>query len=465
MGKISKAACSVAIVVALLTPGLFAYGNNSVSQEVVEKLADALWRDIPDSVDITVSEELQYKARTLAEVEQLVRKMYPADDKNLPMTKEDLDALRRDEVARIMKEQLIPKILMKRVVIAGANYRLDITTIREPSDAEGPFHETMVNAVSKESGAITTYRIDRRGKSVSLLKGRDWKKQDYRDLGTFSSGVRLVLKGLLGKLEKATKEEIMFARDEAKISACVKGSEEAAKITRAVETGADGRRVDVLTVFIPGAPHHIGKWVLDASDYNICYREELFNPLTGAPLVIREHSDFFVVEGTDYIYPGHSTFTRFSPEDGSIIQTKNITVESVYIGEIDPNLFSFAPPKDYVVTDRRYGKPITIHPGNAGLSEFELEKMVEEMAEELAVEQPKIAVAAEKEEPALSAEAEPPVTAPEVAVATTTPPSSKRTIYIITGLAALVLLLAIVFLLLRRKAAIRRKEEIGGTSM
>ena len=84
------------------------------------------------------------------------------------------------------------------------------------------------------------------------------------------------------------------------------------------------------------------------------------------------------------------------------------------------------------------------------------EEMVEEMAEGLPVEKSE-ATAAEKEEPALSAEAEPPVTAP--AVAQTTPPSSKRTIYIITGLAALLLLLAAIILALRRKAMIRNRDE------
>ena len=86
----------------------------------------------------------------------------------------------------------------------------------------------------------------------------------------------------------------------------------------------------------------------------------------------------------------------------------------------------------------------------------EVEKMAEEIVKGLLVEEPEVTPADEEEKPVLSAEAGPPLTEPEVAVAQTAPPSSKRTIYIITGLAALVLLLAVV-LVLRRKAAARKK--------
>lgn len=345
-------------------------------QTAAPRLVGALWTPMWDTIEVVVHEKSQRTPQPKDKIEETVRNIYrTADDiDKMVVSKEDFDAEVQQEVERIVAEERRPMYYKKRVLLSGRNQRMDFTAIRKPLDADGPFRETQIMAYDEEGSFIGSYKVDHVEKAGSLVRGR-WKREHFADLGSFSTGSRALLKGTLGKVDRTPDGRMVVVPDQARIAACIAGEPDAARITVMAGTDREGRKVHNLTVYLPKQAHPIGRWAIDAGDYNVCYREELINPATGSLMVVREAEAFAPVEGTNRLYPRHATFKQFSPKDGSVKRSVVTTVESVSRAEVDPESFAFSVPEDYAVVEFRFGKPVVIQPMRGGLTALAAKKL------------------------------------------------------------------------------------------
>jgi len=337
-----------------------AVGNSE--RESVERLMGALWDDQSPGLQVTAFEEVHTPPQAPEQVERNVGRVYEAMDRAAGVRKpeEEFEAEVRQEAERIADQQRQGKLYKVRVTRYRGSVRVDRATVRASGSTPETYDETLVNVADDAGGIEKSFRIDHRKKVGTILKGQ-WSNPHYSDLGSFSEGSRMLLRSFLGRVEKQRDDTILILPEPAKIDACLSSEEGLAKFTfRADEL--NGRPVQVLSVRLQGQEYPLGRWILDANDYRICYREEILRPSDGSTKVVREASHFVKVDEANRPYPRKVTLTRYG-EGGEVTKSKEFAVESVEFSEaIRAEVFAFDVPPDYAIVDYRYPEPVVVQP-------------------------------------------------------------------------------------------------------
>lgn len=337
------------------------------SREQALKLAQAVYREEPHSLDITYYDEMTTPGESEAEVRQTIERAW----EQMWGPKESLSASDREALERNI--QLGVELNVKRTASARTSkcrirtsgqyyYRSDVV-VSEPRMTllEGTDHETVVP--EKVVGPNTPYEI------TVVLIGEEGTSGHARcqyfhkaKTGTISDGQgkvntskgfdfmrfpsNLVLKMLLGKKEQ-TASGTVYAPDDGKLK--VLG--ETGKLGRTIiSTGPDPNAPDTrdrIETRYEGTSHVAMAMVCDRGDYWRVHYVRINNPLTGAPAFTRQSSGF-----DEQGYPHEVTTVQYGL-DGSLKEKDVYRIDRIEVNlSVPDEVFEDRPP-GYKISDLR----------------------------------------------------------------------------------------------------------------
>jgi hypothetical protein len=337
---------------------------NLPTQSQVDKLVAAIWKNSPNSIDITLYRETIGVTMPEQEIikmfEETFTRMYGPKDK---LSGPDLERFNKDvrwNVERTLKEQQAGYKEKQRVRIDGYRQRIDQVSAQPamvllkgtphesnvPEVTIGPntpFETTMVNLGDKKRGDYKSFVYYHRMQTAqkSQAKGWTWNRSGTIDLAGFPMRSTQVF---LGR-KKDTPTGPVFVPDEDKI----------AKFS---DTG----KIGAMTICISPDPNTLALksriemknisgqveaiLVCDINDYSHVYYTEIRMPTTGKPLYIKESNDFDA-QG----FPHNVSVTEYDL-DGNLKKKEIYEIVDVNLNPVVPDeVFAFNPPADYEIVE------------------------------------------------------------------------------------------------------------------
>jgi hypothetical protein len=339
------------------------------TEEQVQKLAAAAWKESIKSIDVTF-----YKDYTIAPVpvEQLRKRAEEFADRELKGR--SLDELKPYELERRNKiieanfknwveSQKFPRKIKKRVRVLGDNQRVDFVKVgpNEPLGPDTPFVHTFVNIKDANTGDFVNYHYAGDMNTVFIEKTK-WTKETVIQF----AGVPIAsnLQTFLGIDQGGTLTSPNFVPDPNKIqelartgfatTESIAGVKVKKRTVNKISIHADPNAPDARDIIEVGDPNHFPAAVLvcDKKDYSRTYHAEFRIPTTNQVILLRESGDF-----DSQGFPHNVTEIQYDT-NGDL---KEKSVYRIIKVELNPSIpaevFEFRPPEGYKVVDQRPKKP------------------------------------------------------------------------------------------------------------
>jgi hypothetical protein len=332
---------------------------NGLRQEKIYKLVGAIWKDPPESIDVTLYEQIQLKPKTREELEKYYEDIFAkSEGPRDKLPKEQVEMRNRRDVQlnveKDLKERKFGRKIKERIIIDGYRQRIDEVTGREMKIEEielgpgpnTPYTSTFVNLGNPKSGDYTFrwYNHSSKNMTTTHQKGLWPQKSKIGDLTCLPEMGRLFLRASLGKKEGSGNEAV-FVPDELKIGKLIKDEMDKISVNIRSDVNEPASK-DVIEIKMPKDSRVSEFIVCDKNDYSKIYRIENINPLNGKPLFKRECDNF-----DKYGFPHNAAITEYDM-DGNVVNKKVYKIEKVEINPvISDEVFNFNPPQDYRIVE------------------------------------------------------------------------------------------------------------------
>jgi hypothetical protein len=344
---------------------------NKLREEQIYKVVEAIWKEPPQSIDVTLYAKIETKPKTREELEKIYEDIFEKSegprDKLPDVMVEERNKIVQLNVEKVLKEQEVGRKIKQRIRIDGYRQRIDEVFGRsemvllkgtkfertEPEVVLGPntpYDFTFINLGNPKLGDYTYCQYIHSSKmgSITNQKGFYLQKSKIGELVCWPPENRPIFRALvLGKEEDSGAGKI-FVPDEQKIESLIKDDLE--KVS--VKIRPDVNEPDFKSVIEIKMPKNSSEpgliLVCDKSDYSKIYYFEAKNTLNGKTLFKRECDNF-----DKYGFPHNATIIEYDM-DGKIVEKKVYKIEKVELNPTIPDeVFNFKPPSDYKISDMR----------------------------------------------------------------------------------------------------------------
>ncbi len=339
------------------------------TEEQVQKLAAAAWKEPIKSIDVTFYKDYM---KVPEPVEQLRKRAEEIADSRFKGRSIDelkpYEIERRNETIEInlknwVEKQKLPRKAKSRVRISGDNQRVDLVKVRpnEPLGPNTPFVDTFINAKDTNTGDFVSYHYAGDINAV-LVRTTKWAKETIAQ----STGMQIErgLQSSLGIDQGGTLTSPIFAPDPNKMVELARtglvtiesiaGVKAKRPIVYRINIYPDPNAPGTRDIIEMGDPNYFPTLVLtcDRKDYSRVYRTSARNPGTDQIIYIRECSNF-----DSQGFPHNVTEIQYD-KNGNFVKKSVYRIEKVELNPVIPDeIFKFNPPEGYKVTDFRTKKP------------------------------------------------------------------------------------------------------------
>lgn len=348
--------------------------NNTIpTEEQVQKLVAAAWKEPIKSIDITFYKDY---TKVPEPVERLRKRAEESADRAV-LKGRSLSELKPYEIERRNKiieanfknwveSQKLPRKAKCQVRISGDNQRIDMVKVgsNEPLGLDTPFVDTYVNTKDANTGDFVSYHYAGDINAV-FVDTTMWTKETIAQFAGVPILTAMSLQFFLGVDQGSTPKLLNYIPDPNKMAelartglatiepireAKAKGNKAVNRIGIRPDPNAPGTR-DIIEM---GDPNYFPTAVLvcDRKDYSRVYRTEYHIPTTNKLIYLRE-CDNFDSQG----FPHNTTEIKYD-KDGNFVEKSVYKIIKVELNpSIPPEVFEFHPPQGYKVVDHRSGKP------------------------------------------------------------------------------------------------------------
>ncbi len=373
MNRINKQmALSLLLLLVSSLTNAQAFSGNPPTEEQVAKLAAAVSKERPHSIDVTLYLELTMPAKPIEQISKEVEGFFENErnmiqqryePNSLGMKKMDKRINRQIErnIERIMKEQQFPRLMKKRIRDSGHNHRSDSVTAKPGEELEPnmPFEHTFVNFGERNSPEFYSFSYHHNIKSAHIENESGWYKRDTTGFANMHSGPVSLLQAILSTNQVPITEPT-FVPDINKMQELSRTGIGRMQLLTGVhkvrvsvtpEKNAPGNK-DRIEIGDPNKPYATTVMVCDRDDYSSVYNLKFCKSKTGEPYYIRECSNF-----DSQGFPRNVTEIQYDME-GNLKEKSVYNIVSVDLNPSFPDdLFAFNPPEGYKVVDNRTKKP------------------------------------------------------------------------------------------------------------
>ena len=199
------------LVLLVCSSGQAALSEGLPDEEQVAKLAAAVWKDKPNSIDATIYETITRPAEPCRKIRERIEGSFAKERSRILQRYEPnsrartimLDKLNRTiemNVEKIMKEQQTPTRMKTWIRISGGRERHDVAyawTPDVPLGSNTPFKATFVDLGKHVEGDIRAFSYHHDTKTANI--DTSWAASHIEEFMGLPWAMRLGLKALLGK--------------------------------------------------------------------------------------------------------------------------------------------------------------------------------------------------------------------------------------------------------------------------
>jgi len=341
------------------------------TEEQVQKLAAAAWKEPIKSIDITFYKDY---TKVPEPVEQIRKRAEEFADRELKGR--SLDELKPYEIERRNKiieanfknwveSQKFPRKVKSRVRISGDNQRIDMVKVgpNEPLGLDTPFVHTFVNTKDANTGDFVSYHYAGDMNTVFVVSTK-WAKETIAQFAGIPFATALTLRFFLGIDQGSTPKSLNYIPDPNKMAELAKtglasiepirgAKAKGNKIVNRIGIRPDPNAPDTSDIVEMGDPNHFPTTVLicDRKDYSRVYHTEVHIPTTNKIISIRECGDF-----DSNGFPHNITEIKYD-KDGNFVEKSVYRIIKVELNpSIPAEIFELHPPEGYKVVDQRSKK-------------------------------------------------------------------------------------------------------------
>lgn len=335
---------------------------NLPTPEQAEKLVEAVFKDLPHSIDVTLYREsiepTMSEQKITKMFEETFTKMYGPKDKLSELERERFDREVRWNVERTLKTQQAGSKLKQRIIISNGLQRIDQVSAQpsmvllkgtpyESSVAEvalgpnTPYEMTIVDLGENKQNDYTSFVYYHKMMTAQKSQAKKWAKSNIIDLTSFPMrGLRI----FLGREEETSSGKVFIPDND--------------KIDKLIDTG----KIGAMTLCInpdPNTPaindrielkNEYGQdevvLICDRNNYSQVYYAEIRLPTIGKPIRISECSHF-----DSNGFPRQIKVTEYK-SDGSFKKKESYEIVDVKLNPmISEKIFSFNPPEEYEIVE------------------------------------------------------------------------------------------------------------------
>jgi len=336
------------------------------TEQQVQKLAAAAWKERPHSIDITFYLEWTRPPKPIEQIRREVEESFKEDIAALgenphPVLLERTKATMERNIQRRIKIYQYPRLIKKRIRVSGPNQRVD-QVIAEPGgelDPNVPFDSTYVNVGERNSPDFFSFDYEHKIKRATIKDKSGFVRRDPGRFVGMPLGIPFLLRAGLG-VNEGTQTEPSFVPDPNKMQTLARtglttiesiaGVKLKRPLIRKISIYPDPNAPDTRDRIEFKDPNYAGGTVLicDRNDYSCVYSMKSYLPTTGKLLYMRECSNF-----DSQGFPHNITEIQYD-KNGNF---KEMSVYRIVKVELNPSIpedaFKFQPPEDYEVEDRR----------------------------------------------------------------------------------------------------------------
>lgn len=334
------------VVICILAGVISCYGAspcNLPTKEQIDKLATAVCKTPPSSIDITVNEKLFRKPMS----EEQIRKMFEDVDSRMGRTKDKQFVQMNTD--RTLKEQTVGVNTRDRVRLTGDRQRIDRVTLRpdewdqndipsaaSDSERNNAYDATIIIAGPNEIRCIPATK-------TMEIRQRRKKEIENEDVTNVVEPAMLALRGLLTEQKDAAGGTCIASVE--KLNTLAKtGKVGDMEVSICPDPNAAQSKVRIELKGINGIVHAI--FICDKDDYSRAYYTEIRMPVKGKPIYIKECSNFDL-QGI----PRNVAVSEYD-RDGSVKEKKMYRVLDVNLNPVIPaETFEFNPPEEYQIVE------------------------------------------------------------------------------------------------------------------
>ncbi len=345
--------------------------NSIPTEEQVQKLATAAWKEPIKNIDITFYkdymiapesvEQLRKRAEEIADEEFEGRSF----DELKPYEIESRNNFIEENVKNWVERQKIPRKAKSRVWISGNNQRIDMVIVgpNEPLGLDTPFVDTYVNTKDANTRDFVSYHYASEMNTV-FVDTTMWAKQDIAQFAGVPIITKMSLQLFLGLDQGSTPKSLNYIPDPNKIAKLArtglaviepiggtkaKGNKVVNRISIRPDPNAPSTRVIIEMGDLNYFPTTI--LICDIEDYSQVYRAEFHIPTTNKLIYLRECNNF-----DSNGFPHNITEIKYD-KDGNLVEKSVYRIIKVELNpSIPAEVFEFHPPKGYKITDYRSKK-------------------------------------------------------------------------------------------------------------
>jgi hypothetical protein len=341
------------------------------TEEQVQKLAAAAWKEPIKSIDVTF-----YKDYTTVPepVEQLRKRAEEIVDSRFkgrsidelkPYEIEERNEFIEINLKNWVENQKFPRKTKSQVRISGDKQRIDLVKVgtNETLGPDIPFVDVFINTKDVNTGEFVSYHYAGKMKTVFIFTAK-WAKETIAQFAGMPFLTALTLRPFLGIDQGSTPTSLNYIPDPNKMAelartglasieliggAKAKGN----KIVNRIGIRPDPNAPDTRDIVEMGDPNHFPTTVLicDRKDYSRVYRTELHIPTTNKIIYIRECNNF-----DSNGFPHKITEIKYD-KDGNFVEKSVYRIIKVELNpSIPAEIFELHPPEGYKVVDQRSKK-------------------------------------------------------------------------------------------------------------
>lgn len=363
------------LILLVLACGFTYAGSENIAiptEEQVQKLAAAAWKEPIKSIDVTF-----YKDYTTVPepIEQIRKRAEEFADRKLKGR--SLDELKPYEIERRNKiieanfknwveSQKFPRKIKKRVRISGDNQRIDFVKVGPDKELgpNTPFVHTFINTKDANTGDFVRYHYAAKMNTVFVDTAK-WAKENIAQFAGIPFATASTLQFFLGIDQGSTPTSLNYIPNPNKMAELAKtglasiepirgAKKKENMVVNRIAIRSDPNAPDTRDIIEIGAPNYFPIVVLicDREDYSRVYHIEAQIPTKTQIIYIRECSDF-----DSQGFPHNITEIEYN-KDGNLEKKSIYRIDKVEINPVIPDeIFKFNPPTGYKVTDLRLKKP------------------------------------------------------------------------------------------------------------
>jgi hypothetical protein len=361
----------VLLLVVFTCGSIYAAEKNSgiPTQEQVQKLATAAWKEPIESIDITFYKDYTKVSEPVEQIHKRAEEFADREFKGRSINElKPYEIERRNKIIEInfknwVENQKFPRKIKSWVRISGDKQRIDLVKVglNESLESNVPLVDTFINAKDANTGNFVSYHYAGDMNTVFVDTTKWTKETIVQFVGVPIAGG---LQAFLGIDKGSTLTSLNYIPDPNKMAELartglasiesvagikVKGNKGVNKISVRPDPNTSNAR-DIIEM---GDPNYFPTAVLmcDRKDYSRVYRTEFHVQTTNKLIYLRECGDF-----DSNGFPHSITEIKYE-KDGNLAEKSVYKVIKVELNPSIPDeVFKFNPPQGYKVVDHRLKK-------------------------------------------------------------------------------------------------------------